>query len=838
MIPRATYRLQLQKGFPFARVAELASYLASLGISHVYLSPILAARPGSAHGYDVVDHSTINPELGGESGFRSMAARLREEGIGIIVDIVPNHMAVTSAENRWWMDVLEHGKISSYAKFFDIDWQAPGLVGRVLAPFLGMPPGEALKSGELELHYDANLQKYVFAYHSLRFPLRADDQDRLRHWDLRGLSMPELSTLLAHQHYVLADWREADGHINWRRFFAITDLAALRVECDEVFEAVHGKVFALYSEGLIDGVRVDHVDGLSDPRAYCRKLRMRLDHLAQQSEHDVPAYIVVEKILASDELLPNDWLVDGTTGYDFMNEVSALEHAREPAKILDQLWRRYGGRGSVFEREERAARRQVLARSFNSQLMATARAFSVAADLGSAGGRPLQNALKAVIREMRCYRTYATGRVDSPPPGPYFARAIEKASELNPSQAEAVAMVARVMSGSSCNPVAVEAIRRFNQLCASVAAKAVEDTALYRYGRLLSRNDVGSDPRQETMSTDEFHARMEYRMAEYPSSMLSTATHDHKRGEDTRARLAVLSEVPVLWRRTVTGWYAMNDAFRPDNIRRADEYQLYQTLFGVWPPDGSGATDFARLAERLQGWSNKYLREAKLRSRWRTPNESYEKKFHQFVDGLLTAPSANQFRSSMDSFVAYARPAALANSIAQCTLRCTLPGVPDLYQGCEFLDFSMVDPDNRRAVDYAARREALGSGPDLMCDDHIKLGILSTLLRFRRDNPEMFRWGTYRRLPVSGERKDHILAFERRLGDRRLIVFVAIRCAAALCGSQQMAPDRSWWSDTAIGSPDDWAGRLQPVIGPSKWPQSNFVALALIELPVFAALLC
>ena len=837
MIPRATYRLQLQKTFPFARVAELASYFASLGISHVYLSPILMARPGSTHGYDVVDHTIVNPELGGEAAFRLMAAKLRSEDIGIIVDIVPNHMAVTSIHNRWWQDILENGPRSSYADYFDIDWRAPGLEGRVLAPFLGASPRQEINNGELKLDYDKYLRKYVFAYYSQRFPLRPEDQESMQGRNLPSLSKSELAAILARQNYLLADWREADARINWRRFFAITDLSALRVERDEVFDAVHAKIFNLFTEGLIDGVRVDHVDGLSDPRAYCRKLRKQLNDITRRASFAHPAYIIVEKILAFDERLPGDWQVDGTTGYDFMNEISAVQHAPDRAAILDRLWRQHGGRGSVFEREERAARRQVLARSFGAQLKATARAFFAARRLDGLDERDFRNGLKAVIREMRCYRTYATGRRDSPTPGTHFSRAIEQARELNPSQAMAIAAIAEIMADTSDNPTIVDAVRRFNQLCASVAAKAVEDTALYRYGRLLSRNDVGFDPRQETMSIAEFSARMHYRRDKLPASLLTTATHDHKRGEDARARLAVLSEIPLAWRKSVAEWFVMNASTRAADIRRADEYQLYQTLFGVWPPGGGSTCELGRLAERLQGWSSKYLREAKLRSRWRAPNEGYENLFHEFVGGLLTSPSAHHFRSSMNAFVSYTWPAARANSLAQCALRCTLPGVPDLYQGCELLDFSMVDPDNRQPVDYDARLRATGADANSVSDDRLKLALIAALLGYRKSNGDIFRYGNYRRLSVRGERRDHLIAFERQLGVTRFILLAATRCAPALCGGPATTPTSMWWSDTAVDLGTDRITDFEPVVGPPATGSPLSIASALATSPVFAAVL-
>ncbi|HLY06250.1 MAG TPA: malto-oligosyltrehalose synthase, partial [Rhizomicrobium sp.] len=487
MIPRATYRLQFRREFTFADAIALVPYFRQLGISHIYASPILAARKGSAHGYDVIDHSRINPELGGEEGFRAAVARLHEHGLGIIVDIVPNHMAVDGG-NAWWMDVLERGRESPHARNFDIDWDSPdpSLQDRVLVPILGKPFAHALADGEIALARDDNSGKIAVAYFEHRLPLRPEDAQALAATSIERFRSPEaMATLLDRQHYRLAWWRTAGDLINWRRFFDINDLIALRVEDDAVFEAVHAKHLALYAEGLIDGFRVDHVDGLADPAAYCRKLRQRMNSLSAER-----GYLVVEKILASGEELPLEWEVDGTTGYDFMNDVSAVLHDASGADPLADEWAAISGRPYDFESEERRARRDRLDVKFRGAFEAAARAFFATRpretrDMTLAS---VKRALSRLYAQLRIYRCYATGDNNSPIMGARFDEAFERARYRAPeNDSAALTHIAETLEGRAPAP-AVEsrkiAARRFNQLAASLAAKAGEDTAFYRYGRL------------------------------------------------------------------------------------------------------------------------------------------------------------------------------------------------------------------------------------------------------------------------------------------------------------------------------------------------------------------
>jgi (1->4)-alpha-D-glucan 1-alpha-D-glucosylmutase len=802
MIPRATYRLQFHRDFPFDAAVPLAPYLRKLGISHVYSSPILKARAGSMHGYDVVDHSLINPELGGEEAFRRLAAALRDAGLGLIVDIVPNHMAVDSG-NRWWMDVLANGRGSRFADYFDIDWDV--LNGRVLAAFLGKPYWQVLRAGEITIEKCDADRASIIRYFDRVLPLRPEDAGV----EPGAFSSPELlHGLLERQHYRLAWWRTANDTINWRRFFDVPDLIALKQETPGLFEATHAKTFELYREGLIDGVRVDHVDGLKDPAAYCRRLRSRLHELASvRSSPDGFPYIVVEKILDAGELLPANWQVDGTTGYDFMNEVSALQHDPAGAEPLGEVWHRISGRPAEFEPEEVLARGEIATSSFESALLRTADIFVVlAANSRTARditGPAMRRGLNQVLQQLRIYRTYATGEQDSPPPGPLFdgaiARAEERASETD---RPAIRFIADVMHSRFTG--AGEAVRRFNQLSAPVAAKAVEDTAFYRYGRLLSRNDVGFNPADFSLRTSEFHVALAQRAASFPHAMLATATHDHKRGEDVRARLAVLSEIPCEWTEVAETWFRLNAPYRPAAVMPRDEYQLYQTLVGIWPldlkPDGAGG--LSALCERVIAWQEKALREAKLRTSWLDPNESFETANKAFVQAVLDVRRSRGFLESVFAFVERIAPAGAMNGLVQLGLRSTLPGMPDCYQGTEFWDLSLVDPDNRRPVNYAARMSTLeknDSPADLLPywrNGGVKQSLLATLLRLRGEKPELFRSGTYRPLETHGPRADHVLAFARIAGEGAMVVAAPLRCAR-ICAERPL-PAPEFWADTEI----------------------------------------
>lgn len=847
-VPRATYRLQFHKDFPFSAGRDLAGYLGELGISHVYASPILTARPGSMHGYDVVDYDAINPELGGEAAFEEMAAALRAQGIGIILDIVPNHMAVGGSDNRLWLDLLKHGGNSAYADWFDVDFESPDpqLAGKVHAPFLGEPYREVLASGALSLVlHDGG---YAVSYGEHLFPIRPEDQAEIATVGVEAFrDADRLDALLSRQNFVLDWWRNAGDRINWRRFFDVTQLAAIRMEEPAAFAAKHAVVLRLYRDGLIDGLRIDHVDGLSDPAGYCRELRRHLDTLQRQRPEGLRerrAWLVVEKILAPGEQIPGEWHVDGSTGYDFMDQISALQHDRSSADALSAHWAVLSGRPRDFHDEEEMARHEILSCSFDGQRERLVDALEEAGARGrDAEGltrAALRRAVTGLIAQLRAYRSYSTGRDDGVGAGEPVKAALQAALALPLSDPPALRFVASVIAGEGeevFRPARITAIRRFNQLAAPLAAKAVEDTAFYRYGRLLSRNDVGFDAAVLGIEPGTFHALMRQRAEQVPHAMLATATHDHKRGEDMRARLAVLSEMPDAWVEASTRWRELAAAIRPDGLDPADEHMFQQMLAGAWPL-GLAADDAAgldQLATRLGGWWRKALREAKLRSSWAAPNEDYEAQALQFAADALNPAKGGDVLRDVAAFVGRIERAGALNGLVQLALRCTAPGVPDSYQGTEFWDFSLVDPDNRRPVDFAARKIALAQhlSLDLLAeswrDGRIKQAVLRKLLRFRQSAPALFAQGSYEPLEVRGPRAENVLAFLRREGDAAMLVIVARCCAEGMGVGDALVPDREWWADTRVPLPEG----LRPaeaVIGPEMQAGAELVVGA--ALPV------
>jgi (1->4)-alpha-D-glucan 1-alpha-D-glucosylmutase len=805
-IPRATMRLQFHRGFSFAEARSLAGYFAGLGVSHIYASPIMTARPGSMHGYDLIDPAHINPELGGEEEFRRLVAGLHQHQLGIILDIVPNHMA-TGSGNRWWMDVLTRGRESQYAKYFDIDWQPPNpnLRGKVLLPVLGRPYGEALKAGEITVARGDDPSHFVIRYFDHTFPIAVDKAaTSITPADFDPLSSSgreNLHALLERQHYRLAWWRTANDGINWRRFFDINELAALRIEDEDVFEAVHAKVLQLYAQGLIDGVRVDHIDGLAQPEDYCRKLRARLralEHERPAQSPSGPAYFVVEKILAHRESLPAQWQTDGTTGYDFMNEVSALLHDEAGESPLSDFWHRVSGRPRDFADEELLARRQILERSFSAQRDAVVASLykMTQSDLKSRDytREGIHRSLTEILAHFPVYRTYA--RVDhaSPSDDAFLAEAVADAGETClPADRSLVTALGGWLSGkpfgSSLDQLQNVALARFQQLSAPLCAKAVEDTAFYRYGRLISRNDVGFDARQFACSAEDFHRKMKQRAAVLPHAMLATATHDHKRGEDVRARLAVLSELPQEWMQAVDRWIALSEQHRA--IVRGERMPstgdlviLFQTVVGAWPL-GLATDDqpaLAAYAKRITAWQQKALREAKLSSDWSEPNETYEGAARDFTAWLFSGAS-----TLLNDIAAFARriaPPGAANGLAQTLIKLTAPGVPDLYQSTEYWDLSLVDPDNRSPVDFAVRQETLVGSPVAELAKHwrdgrIKQSIIARVLAARKQTPRLFSEGIYAPLEVIGPSAKHIIAFARR-SEGYTAVVVTCRLVAEL----------------------------------------------------------
>lgn len=874
MLPRATLRLQLHRDFDFDAARRLVPYAAALGISHFYVSPILTARPGSRHGYDIVDHGAVNPELGGEAALRELVAELRAHGMGLIVDIVPNHMAVGGADNRAWLDVLEWGPASRYANFFDIDWDVPdpALARRILVPLLGKPYGDAL--GEIALCFDADSGRFYCSYFEHRLPVApnsyswllrgagpafADFMQQLRgalgpqrgirfeeicrtfaatvrsDVGLRGavqqllaayndgtpLALGRLHRLLERQHYRLAWWRTAADEINWRRFFDVIELAGIRVQEPAVFEIAHATIFRLFADGLIDGVRIDHIDGLADPRTYCHRLRSRLARLNTQRPPTAPRgapYIIVEKILGANERLVRDWQVHGTTGYTFMNTVGALFHAPRGEQPLGELWARFTGRSPDFESEERAARRRIPQELLASDFNACAHALHTIARLDPATRDWTLLAIRRVLAEILVqfpvYRTYADARGRSAADADIMAQTIAAAEpHCRPAERPLLPLIDRWLGGEPparvqplrARRARLRAIARFQQLSSPVAAKSVEDTAFYRHGRLLSRNEVGATPAQFCIDAAEFHRECGARAEHFPHAMLATATHDHKRGEDLRMRLAVLSEDAPAWAKAVAAWSEQNGPFKSqaDSVVApdpADEYMLYQMLVGAWPLDLAldDADGVLRLCERVENWLMKAVREAKRHTSWAQPNEAYEESCRRFLRAILDPLRAPNFLCNLHRFAMRIAPAGAVNGLAQTTLRLTTPGVPDLYQGCEYWDFSLVDPDNRRPVDFARRMatQTAATSTELVADllagwrdGRIKQHLIGRCLDLRRRAPDLFTAGEYLPLDtiVAGSRQQppaddapQCIAFLRRHRQQLLLVAVPRFCGALL----------------------------------------------------------
>jgi malto-oligosyltrehalose synthase len=744
MTPRATLRLQFHRGFTFADAEALVPYFAELGVSHLYASPIAMSRPGSHHGYDVIDATRVDPELGGEEGLRSLSSALARSGMGLILDIVPNHMAADAA-NAWWADVLRHGPASRHARWFDIDWQADD---RVLLPILGEPLETVLAKGELAVDGD------TLRYFSHRLPLAAGSAGASV-----GTGLPDL---LQHQHWRLAWWRSAGDRLNWRRFFDVNELVCLRMEDPEAFEAVHALPLRLHREGIVDGLRVDHVDGLADPAIYCRTLRDRLKP---------GAYLVVEKILLADERLPADWRCDGTTGYDFMDEANALQHDAAGERVLAEAWSRLSGRPADFAAEEEGARREVLARGFGAQLDACARAFAE----GELAAPALRRVLGELLAHFPVYRTYGRDGHLSDTDRAVLDRAAAGARHtcLATDRWALEALLARFGDGRHAH-----AVTRFQQLSAPIAAKAVEDTGFYRYGRLLSRNDVGFDAGTFALGAGDFHRRMQARLVAEPRALLATATHDHKRGEDVSARLAVLSGMAAEWAALQARWVEASRSLGRDGAPwPGDVAMLLQTVVGAWPfdlalDDRAGRAAFA---ERLVAWQQKALREAKLASDWAAVDEAYEAAARQFTLALVAEAALPALLAEIEALVRRIAPAGALNGLAQCLLRMTVPGVPDLYQGCELWDLSLVDPDNRRPVDWAARRQGLSAQPlaELAAtwrDGRIKQALIARILGLRRRLSPFFVTGDYRPVALEGPLADAMIAFVRRTPEAWLLV--------------------------------------------------------------------
>jgi len=934
-IPSATYRLQLNSEFTLFQAAEIIEYLHRLGISDHYVSPVVQARPGSRHGYDVTDHQRLNREIGGAEGFRAFAQKAREYGMGIIVDTVPNHMCVADSSNKWWFDVLENGPSSRFADFFDIDWRPPkaDLANKVLLPMLGEQFGRALENGCISIAYSDGAFQVTYydhvlplaprtwtailqpalarlanelgqstrQYHKLadivnaldRLPLRTETNPanvrKRRHGtetvkrrlsalvesspavrsavaasiaDLNGIkgephSFDRLESLLDEQAYRLSFWRVAADEINYRRFFDVNDLAAIRVEQRKVFKATHELILTLVREQLVSGLRIDHVDGLRDPAQYLHMLQhecavasaasgmdpaSRNGHTMPPSHSAAsqsPFYVVVEKILGRDEPLRVDWPVHGTTGYEFLNDLNGLYVDGANCERLTDFYLRFTGHEREFSdvvydckklvlRALMSGEQNVLARRLDriSEQHRWSRDFTLSS---------LGRVLAEVIACFPVYRSYVNS--DGWISGEDQLRvvtAVKAAKRRNAALSESpFDFVASVLLqdhpdglDENARGERLDFTLRFQQLTSPVMAKGFEDTALYRFYPLASLNEVGGDPTSSGVSVEDFHTRNQRRLREWPHGLSATSSHDTKRGEDVRARINVLSEIPDDWERAVHRWHGLNADQRIEwegtSVPETnEEYLFYQTLVGTWPLERMTPDEHERYVTRIREYMQKSAKEAKFRTSWINPNAAYEEALTHFVSAALRNDPSNLFLADLVGFRAQIALAGMLGSLSQTLLKLTSPGVPDFYQGTELWDYNLVDPDNRRSVDFAERRtilEEIIRNPDrdrldLLTklldrpqDGRIKMYVTHRVLQFRRDHRELFATGSYVPLEVSGAHARHLIAFARRTANESVTI-IAGRFFTKLESGARTLPAGAVWSGTGLLLPAELAPR-------------------------------
>ena len=912
-IPRATHRLQLNRGFTFVQATAIVPYLASLGISHCYISPFLKARPGSMHGYDIVDHNSLNPEIGTPEEFDRFVKVLHDQGMGLIVDIVPNHMGVMGSDNAWWLDVLENGESSVYACFFDIDWHPlkEELHGKVLIPVLHDHYGAVLESGELKLAFRAERGEFDVCYRDHRFPVdpreyprilqtcadspaaqlgeqnpdllefqslitafghlpprqetvsdRIAERNRDKEIHKRRLaalcerspeiaacvnaavdsingtpqdaaSFEQLHELIKAQTFRLANWRVASDDINYRRFFDTNDLAAICMENEAVFQSTHRLILDFVAQGKVDGLRVDHPDGLYDPAQYFERLKRAIAEATKESEAtgNGSRYVVIEKILTGSEKLPAEWPVCGTTGYDFSNLVNGLYINPAAATRFERIYRNFTGNEAAFDDIAYRCRKLIIRVALASELNVLANQLTKIAlskrttcdfTLNS-----LRDALMETVANFPVYRTYISNSGISASDAEYIRRATALAKWRSPAADTSVfdfvneVLLTRIAEEQDVayRKVVTGFAMKFQQFTSPVMAKGLEDTAFYRYNRLVSVNDVGGDLRRFGVTTSDFHEANRQRLRDWPHTMLATSTHDSKRSEDVRARIDVLSEISGLWRLRIRDWRRFNRIHRSMvNGKPApspnDEYLLYQTLVGAWPLEPlDGENDWKIFSERIENYMLKALREAKQNTSWINRNTDYENAVSSFVKALLSPREENRF---LNDFIPFQRRIArigLWNSLSQTLLKLTCPGIPDIYQGNDLWDFSLVDPDNRRPVNYLLRQQIfssirkLGSEPERASvaellgtpeDSRIKLYLTWKTLCLRKDHSDLFQHGEYVPLDVQGPQANHAVAFLRKFGTKSLLV-VAPRLFAGLLNEREVPPiGPEVWSDTSI----------------------------------------
>jgi (1->4)-alpha-D-glucan 1-alpha-D-glucosylmutase len=902
-VPSATYRLQFTPAFTFDHAAAVVPYLARLGVTDIYCSPIFQAKRGSTHGYDICNFGELNPELGGDEAFARLQAALSAHGMGLVQDFVPNHMAVEPVLNTWWRSMLEHGPASPFANFFDVDWTPvkPELLGKILLPFLGDHYGRVLERGELVVEYVGG--EFVVRYFDATRPIDPRAYPRILRMGLPGLKSelgddPALGELLSimtaldnippaiergpeavatrlresriakerlakliestpriGQHiedglrelngapghpesfdalhellealpFRLAYWKTAVHEINYRRFFDINDLAGLRPEEPAAFQAMHQLLLKLIGEGAVTGVRLDHIDGLFDPAGYIAGLR----------EAAPQAYVVVEKILTGDEQLPA-WKVAGTTGYDFLNDVSWLLFDSRNAQILRRLHRAFTERTDPFREVVYDCKKLITWTSLASELNVLADALNRLSE-GDRKTRDftldsLREALREVAVCFPVYRTYVGPDGAADGDRQLIDLAVERARRRNPAMESSVFDFVRTNLVAERNGASEEQYQarlrfamKFQQYTSPLQAKGVEDTAFYRYNALISLNEVGGGPQRVGWTVAQFHAANQTRQSRAPHGMLCTATHDTKRGEDARTRIHVLSEVPRLWRRQVRQWAGLNAAHRTtvdaaDAPDRGDEYLFYQTLVGCWPADATQPVAPPELLARVREYMLKATKEAKVHTSWISPNEAYDRAVAKFIEESLTGPTSGEFLSRFLPFQRRIALVGVVNSLAQLVLKATAPGVPDFFQGTEFWDLSLVDPDNRRPVDFDKRAAMLaelepwvaGSGwPPVgdwlrnWHDGRIKLFVTACVLQLRKRCPDLFLAGEYFPVLTEGELADHVVAYARHHGDEWALVVVPRLCAN-MTSKKRRFPIGDVWGDTYLRVPPELAGR-------------------------------
>jgi len=909
-IPLSTYRLQFNGDFTFNQAREIVPYLSALGISHLYASPYLKARPGSRHGYDIIDHNALNPEIGTDDEFERLCETLARHGMGQVLDVVPNHMGVLGGDNAWWLDVLENGQTAAHAGFFDIDW-APSkakLHGKVLLPVLGERYGAVLENAELQLRFDAahgefgiyyfghhfpvdpaqypcilafrmealsarlgegsqllmDYQSLVTAFHNLpsrdeesperQLERRRDKEVHKRHLaglvaqssaialfleeNLRSLngkagessSFDLLHDLIEKQAYRLAFWRVASDEINYRRFFDINDLAGLCMENDEVFDATHQLVLRLVQEGKLDGLRIDHPDGLYAPEAYFCRL---VEH-CNRAGH--APYLVVEKILAADENLRDSWPVQGTTGYEFTHLLNGLFVVTSAAKRMERAYQSFIGEHVNFDDLLYRSKQLIMKSALSGELNVLANLLSKIAEADRNTCDYTLNGLRTALAEIvACFPVYR-GYISAREVAPEDRRNIEQATAAakrrsttaDPSIFDFLRDVLTLAAADGKSPAHAEQVlvfsMKFQQFTSPVMAKGLEDTSAYIYHRLLSLNEVGGDPRRFGVTRGAFHRANQVRAKSHPHSMLATSTHDTKRSEDMRARLNVLSEIPAAWRLALRHWSRANQSLKRkvDGMRVPtlnDEYFIYQTLLGIWPPGEPDGNEIARLGVRLREYLVKAVREAKVYTSWINPNTAYEDAVVAFAIALINAPAESAFMTDFRPFQRRIAWLGMFNSLSQTLIKLTAPGVPDIYQGCECWDFSLVDPDNRRPVDFGSRQTLLAelqnlaartsqersAGVRAMCgtleDGRAKLLIVSSALALRKRWPEVFQQGSYLPLAVRGEHAAHLCAYARIAGER-IVITLAPRFFAQLLGNADTLPlGEEVWGATTVELP-------------------------------------